>query len=73
MEIFNGIQISDIQHLSSAGKKEEFCKLAGSVILLKEEDYDCSSLNIWGYRKKRMSGRVSRSVLGICVKVVLGR
>ena len=48
---FNGIKISDITMMSDIEKQDEYNKLAGSIRLLQDEDYDCTNLNVWSYRK----------------------
>jgi hypothetical protein len=51
MTEFNGIKISDIPKLSDTERKLEFDRLIGTIDLLQYEDYDCTDLNIWSYRK----------------------
>jgi predicted NAD-dependent protein-ADP-ribosyltransferase YbiA (DUF1768 family) len=51
MTIFNDIELHDVRSLSEAEKKNEFQKLIGTINLHNDEDYDCSKLNIWSYRK----------------------
>ncbi len=41
----NGIQLPELE------RKEEFTRLAGNIDLNKEESYDCSSMEVWSYRK----------------------
>lgn len=50
----NGIygDIMDIGNpFSDQERKEEFTRLAGNIDLYKEECYDCSSKEVWSYRK----------------------
>lgn len=51
MKTFNNIKISDINGLTESHKKEEFNNLVQSIDLLKDEDYECSTTNVWSYRK----------------------
>jgi len=48
---FNGIKISDITKLSATERSAEFYRLISTIDLHKDEDYDCTDLNIWSYRK----------------------
>jgi len=48
---FNGIKISDVTIMSENQRRIEFDKLISSICLLQDEDYDCTDLNVWSYRK----------------------
>ena len=48
---FNGIKISDVTIMSDNQRRIEFDKLISSICLLQDEDYDCTDLNVWSYRK----------------------
>jgi len=48
---FNGINISDITKLSDTDRQIEFDRLINRICLLQDEDYDCTDLNVWSYRK----------------------
>ena len=51
MAEFNGIKISDVTNLSDNQRRIEFDKLINSICLLQDEDYDCTKINVWSYRK----------------------
>ncbi len=48
---FNGIKISDVPIMSDNQRRIEFEKLISTISLLQEEDYDCTKINVWSYRK----------------------
>jgi hypothetical protein len=48
---FYGIKISDVTKPCDTQKRIESNKLINSINLLQDEDYDCTSLNVWSYRK----------------------
>lgn len=48
---FNGFKISDIMILSDNQRRIEFEELINSINLLQDEDYDCTRINVWSYRK----------------------
>jgi len=48
---FNGIKISDVTVMSDNQKRIEFQKLISTISLHQDEDYDCTDLNVWSYRK----------------------
>jgi len=48
---FNGIKIRDVTIMSDNQRRIEFDKLISSICLLQDEDYDCTDLNVWSYRK----------------------
>lgn len=49
--MFNGVNISDISKLSNTERRDEFEKLINGICLLQDEDYDCTKINVWSYRK----------------------
>ena len=51
MAEFNGFKISDITILSDNQRRIEFEELISTISLLKDEDYDCTKINVWSYRK----------------------
>lgn len=51
MQVFNGIQLNEIQSLTEQEKQNEFNRLVGTINLLQDEDYVCSTMNVWSYRK----------------------
>jgi hypothetical protein len=53
MPTFNNIEISDVKQLDVHQRKSEFRKLVDSIVLLKEESYDCTELNVWSYRSSK--------------------
>ena len=53
MPTFNNIEISDVKQLDAHQRKSEFRKLVDSIVLLKEESYDCTELNVWSYRSSK--------------------
>lgn len=48
---FNGVRFSDARTLRDSDRQEEFDSLMGTINLTRSEDYDCSRLNVWSYRK----------------------
>ena len=48
---FNGVNLNDISRLSNSERRDEFEKLINSISLLQDEDYDCTKINVWSYRK----------------------
>ncbi len=52
MAEFNNAKIHDVTTLSKEERKQEFNDLIGTINILQAEDYDCSKLNVWSYRKK---------------------
>jgi len=48
---FNGFKISDITILSDNQRRNEFEELISTISLLQDEDYDCTKINVWSYRK----------------------
>ena len=51
MAIFNQIERHNIQSLTEPEKQQEVNRLAGAINLIQDEDYDCTTLNVWSYRK----------------------
>ncbi len=51
MNEFNKIKIINIDSLSEIEVKLEFNRLVGSINLTQQENYDCTRLNVWSYRK----------------------
>ena len=51
MRVFNQIECHNIQSLTEPEKQQEFNRLAGTIDLLQDEVYDCTTLNVWSYRK----------------------
>ncbi len=51
MAKFNGLEISNITELNKSNVKNEFSRLVASINLTQEENYDCTQLNVWSYRK----------------------
>lgn len=51
MAEFNKIKIINISSLSEIEVKLEFNRLVGSINLTQQENYDCTRLNVWSYRK----------------------
>ena len=49
--IFNGIQISDLTTLGDTEKRNEFNRLINTINLWQDEQYNCSDLIVWSYRK----------------------
>ena len=47
---FNNVLIRDFYSTDESIRVEEYRKLIGSVDLYEQEDYDCTRLNVWGYR-----------------------
>lgn len=48
---FNGFKISDFTILSDNQRRIEFEELISTISLLQDEDYDCTKINVWSYRK----------------------
>jgi predicted NAD-dependent protein-ADP-ribosyltransferase YbiA (DUF1768 family) len=51
MPVFNGIDCHNIHSLTDEEKSSEFRNLVRTINLLQDEDYDCTTLNVWSYRK----------------------
>lgn len=48
---FNDIYLNTIKKLADNDRRDEYDNLVNSISLLKDEDYDCTNLNVWSYRK----------------------
>ena len=48
---FNGVNINDISELSNSERRDKFEKLISGIGLIQYEDYDCTKINVWSYRK----------------------
>ncbi len=53
MSEFAQLNIRNILKLNKTEVKNEFTRLVESINLTKKENYDCSSLNVWSYRKAK--------------------
>lgn len=51
MSGMNGDRLCNGNDLDELKKKEEFFRIAWNISLYKEERYDCSSMDVWCYRK----------------------
>jgi len=51
MPEFSGFKISNIFSLNDVEINNEFNRLVDTINLTQEENYDCTKLNVWSYRK----------------------